>query len=82
LYYLIFRRTGKTINSKANARYTKAQINSDGTKVFGLILFPDNYDGRTTNGDGVTWGTINGSATTTNQNDKTSTWTTKCTTAG
>ena len=80
---LMFRRTtGKTINSTSNARYTKAQINTDGTKVFGLILFPDNYDGRTTNGDGVTWGTINASATTTNQNDKTSTWTTKCTTAG
>lgn len=84
LDYLMFRRkTGITsVNGTSYAHYTKAQINTDGTKVFGLILFPDNYDGRTTNGDGVTWGTINGSATTTNQNDKTSTWTTKCTTAG
>ena len=55
---------------KANARYTMATVNTDGTPVNGIIIFPDNYSGGTPSG--VTWGTIN---------DK-SVWSTKCTSAG
>ena len=42
--YLFNTRTGDkaaTVNSVANCRYTKAAINTDGTAVNGIILFPD-----------------------------------------
>ena len=63
-------RTSSTVNGTANARYTEATINTDGTPVNGIIIFPDNYNGGTPSG--VTWGTIN----------EGSTWSTKCTSAG
>lgn len=65
------RSTGNNINSTQDARYTKATINTDGTSVNGIILFPDQSIGATP--EGVTWGTIN---------DGASAWGTQCTTAG
>ena len=73
LEYLINTRSGKTINGKANARYAMAQIRTDKTTVHGLILFPDNYDGQTSSGSGVTFSTINSHS---------ASWATKCTAAG
>ena len=69
-YLLNTRETGALVNSTSNARYTYAVINTDGTAVKGLIIFPDGYVGETPTG--VTWGTIN---------DK-SDFTTTCTSAG
>lgn len=69
-YILSDRETGATVNSTGNARYTQAIINTDGTGVKGLIIFPDGYTGGTP--AGVTWGTINA----------TSTFNTTCTSAG
>ena len=68
--YLIVERTnGSTVNGISNAHYTLATINTDGTGVNGLIIFPDNV---TFAADEATpWGTI----------DSNSNWTTKCTTA-
>ena len=57
VYLLNTRATGVTVNSTADARYTMATINTDGTPVAGLIIFPDAFAGTAT--DGVTWGTIN-----------------------
>ena len=69
-YLLNTRETGITVNSTNHARYTLAIINTDGTAVKGLIIFPDSYAGGSP--AGVTWGTIN---------DK-STFETTCTSAG
>ena len=66
------RQTGVTVDGTENARYTEATINTDGTGVNGMILFPDSYSGPTSSTDGITFGTING----------VSSWGTKCTTAG
>lgn len=71
-YIFNSRKTGVTVNGTANARYTEATINTNGTGVNGIILFPDSYSGPTTNVDGITFGTINGG----------SSWGTKCTTDG
>lgn len=57
LYLLSTRETGITVNSTNHARYTQAIINTDGTAVKGLIIFPDGYTGGSP--AGVTWGTIN-----------------------
>ena len=76
--HIIYSRvTGKTVNGTSDARYTLAVINqtalNDGTGVNGIILFPDSYNGPTTNIDDVlTWGKIN----------DISMWGTKCTAAG
>lgn len=75
-YLFNTRATNTTINGVANARYTEATINTDGTPVNGIILFPDDYVGPTSNAEanpmGITFGTIN------NQ----SSWTTQCTISG
>ena len=68
--YLLNTRSGSTINGTNNARFTEARINTDGTEVKGLIIFPDNYTAGTPNG--VSWGTINSA----------SAWGTTCTVAG
>lgn len=69
------RTTSVTINGIDNARYTQATINTDGTPVNGIILFPDDgYWGPTTNAAGITFGAINGNGT--------SGWGTQCTTSG
>ena len=70
LYLLSTRETGITVNSTNHARYTLAIINTDGTAVKGLIIFPDSYAGGSP--AGVTWGTINAK----------STFNTTCTSAG
>ena len=70
LYLLSTRETGVTVNSTNHARYTMAIINTDGTDVKGLIIFPDSYAGGSP--AGVTWGTINAK----------STFETTCTSAG
>ena len=70
LYLLSTRETGITVNSTDHARYTQATINTDGTAVKGLLIFPDGYTGDTP--EGVTWGTINAK----------STFETTCTSAG
>ena len=73
VYLFNTRNTSATVNSISDARYTMATINTDGTSVNGVILFPDHFDGSAAY-SGVTWGTING----------TSEWGsgTTCTTAG
>jgi hypothetical protein len=70
LYLMSERATGVTVNSTNHARYTLAIINTDGTAVKGLLIFPDGYTGDTPKG--VTWGTINAK----------STFETTCTSAG
>ncbi len=74
VYLFNTRQTGKTVNGTSNARYTEATINTDGSSVNGIILFPDGYSGPTssTDGDGITFGAIN----------NLSAWGTKCTSAG
>lgn len=68
--YVISNRTsGATVNGTSNARYTQATINTDGTGVNGVILFPDGV--TIAAGEATTWGAIN----------NTSAWATKCTTA-
>ena len=60
--YLFNSRTpGNSVNGVADARYTMATINTDGTAVNGIILFPD--DANLTTVDGVTLGNINSSGT-------------------
>ena len=70
VYLINTRATGITLNSTDNARFTMATINTTGTSVKGLIIFPDTYKGGTPTG--VTWGTINAA----------SNYITTCTTAG
>ena len=63
------RTTGGTVFGTSQARYTQATINTDGTGVNGIILFPDGVD--IASSEVTTAGTVNGA----------SNWTTKCTTA-
>ena len=66
--YLLNTRSGSTIGATANARYTYATINTDGTSENGMILFPDGVTFEAS--EATTWGTINNN----------SNWSTKCTT--
>ena len=59
LSYLFNTRTSGTVNGTANARYTRAFINTDGTYDNGIILFPDGYTDNGSAPAGVTWGAIN-----------------------
>ena len=63
------RASGSTVNGTSNARYAHATINTDGTSVNGIILFPDGVDFAAS--EFTTLGTVNGA----------STWATKCTSA-
>jgi hypothetical protein len=65
--YLFVTRSGSTTSGTPNARYTFATINTDGTGVNGIILFPD---GMTFAAGEATWGTINDP----------SNWSSRCTT--
>ena len=67
--YILNDRTGSTINGTANARYTLAQINTDGTSRNGMILFPDGAEFAAA--EATTWGELNVG----------SEWATKCTSA-
>ena len=60
-YMIDVRTEGGNVNGTANPRYTLATVNTDGTAVRGLILFPDGYTAGTV--DGVVWGTINSECT-------------------
>lgn len=73
--YLFNTRNGATsVNGTANVRYTHATINTDGTGVHGLILFPD---GVTIASDEATsWGTFNATS-----HADLIMWDTKCTSA-
>ena len=55
--YLCNTRSGGNVNNFANARYTLATINTDGTPVKGLILFPDGVTIAST--EATSWGKIN-----------------------
>lgn len=68
--YLFTTRTTSTVGGTANARYAQAIINTDGTPVKGVILFPDSFTIDTPKG--VEWSTINAA----------SNWLTRCTCAG
>ena len=69
-YFLIeFRPSGATVNGTSDARYTQATINTDGTGVNGMILFPDGV--TIANNEATTWGDINSA----------SDWGTRCTSA-
>ena len=68
-YVFSTRTTGGTVFGTAPARYAHATINTDGTGVNGMILFPDGVDIAST--EVTTAGTVNGN----------SAWATKCTTA-
>ena len=69
-YLLNTRGSGSTVNGTANARYTLATINTNGTAVNGVIIFPNGI--TVAAGEASSWGTINGSG---------SAWDTKCTTS-
>ena len=57
-HYLFTRASGSTVNGTSDACYTYATINTDGTSVKGMILFPD---GITIAADeATTWGNVNG----------------------
>lgn len=68
-YLFNTRTTGGTVFGTSSARYAHATINTDGTSVNGIILFPDGVDIEST--EVTNAGTVNG----------TSAWSTKCTTA-
>lgn len=68
-YLFDTRASGSTVNGTKNARYTMASINTDGTSVNGLIVFPDGV--AIAASEATTWGAIN----------ETSQWATKCTSA-
>ena len=55
--YLCNTRSGGNVNNFANARYTLATINTDGTPVKGLIIFPDGV--TIANSEATSWGKIN-----------------------
>ena len=68
-YIFNTRTSGSTVNSTSNARYTHATINTDGTGVNGMILFPDGI--TVASSEATSWGTVNGK----------SDWGTQCTSA-
>ena len=62
-YLLLTREPGSSAGSTSNPRFARAQIFTDGTApsqdIFGLILFPDNFNDGGESIDGVTWNGIN-----------------------
>lgn len=56
-YLLNTRSSGSTVNGTSNARYAYATINTDGTSVYGVILFPDGKN--VYNSEATSWGNIN-----------------------
>lgn len=56
-YVFNTRASGSTVNSTDNARYTFATINTDGTSVYGLVLFPDGVTIVTD--EATSWGDVN-----------------------
>ena len=68
-YLFDTRASGSIVNGTENARYTMASINTDGTKVTGIILFPDGV--AIAASEATEWGAIN----------EATEWATKCTSA-
>ena len=68
-YILSKRNSGSTVFSTGDACYTHATINTDGTPVNGIILFPDGV--TIARSEVTSWGSVNGN----------SEWGTKCTSA-
>lgn len=62
-YLLHTREPGSSAGGTSNPRFTRATILTDGTapsqNIFGLILFPDNFNDGGEYIDGVTWNGIN-----------------------
>ena len=58
-FCLLWTRLGTTINEVENARFSLAAINTDGTRVNGMIIFPDDYSGPTASTSDITFGKIN-----------------------
>ena len=56
-YLIGSRASGSTVNGTSNARYAVATINTDGTSVDGLILFPDEV--TIGSSEATSWGNIN-----------------------
>ena len=55
-YMMRIRQTNATVNNIADARFTMATINTGGTSVNGIILFPDYYEGPLVSTEDITWG--------------------------
>ena len=55
-YMMRTRETNATVNNIPHARFTMATINTDGTSVNGIILFPDYYEGPFVSTEDITWG--------------------------
>lgn len=70
-YLFLLRTTGGTVGSTSNAHYTHATINTDGTSVNGMILFPDGVNIANSTDYFTSLGSVN----------NTSAWGTKCTSA-
>jgi len=60
-YIFSTRTSGATVNGVSNARYTEATINTDGTPVNGMILFPDGCEINSSSA--TSWGNINSAST-------------------
>ena len=56
-YLIDERKSGSTVNSTSNARYTLAAINTDGASMRGLLLFPDDVTIEAS--EATTWADIN-----------------------
>ena len=76
LWYMLRTRPNTAVNNEANARYALATINTDGTPVKGMIIFPDYYMGPTTSSTDIIWGNLINNYNTYDWND------TKCTVKG
>lgn len=76
--YLFNTRSAGSIGEVENVRYCTASIRTDATRIVGIILLPDDYDGSTP--AGVTWGeySLNGNTTAGYDSD----YDTTCTVAG
>jgi hypothetical protein len=61
VYLFNTRTSGSTVNGTSNARFTHATINTDGTSVNGVILFPDGV--TIANGEATSWGNVNSNST-------------------
>lgn len=68
-YIFMKRKSGSQVFGASNARYTHATINTDGTPVNGIILFPDGV--TIARSEVTSWGSVNSN----------SEWGTKCTSA-
>ena len=55
-YVFNTRASGSTVNGTSNARVTHATINTDGTGVNGMILFPDGV--TIAGGEGCYWSSL------------------------